>query len=192
MLGNTIRDPHKIEGNVTEIPGLGLLNVSTIMHPEKKLQNVTGKHIKSGTEISGYEMHIGKTFGPDCNNPLLLIDGKGYGAVGKNNKIWGCYLHGMFASDSFRREFLPVRMHQSGRSQRRARRHQSSGASRMCFRPRQKREPKPTVGEPRLDTPDLADRRETSSADSRLSLESHRPQAPYARRRPGQALSRSP
>jgi adenosylcobyric acid synthase len=106
MLGNTIQDPHKIEGNVTEIAGLGLLNVSTTMHPEKKLQNVTGKHISSGAEISGYEMHIGKTFGPDCENPLLMIDGKGSGAVGKNNKILGCYLHGMFASDTFRSEFL--------------------------------------------------------------------------------------
>jgi adenosylcobyric acid synthase len=51
-------------------------------------------------------MHIGKTFGPDCENPLLMIDGKGSGAVGKNNKILGCYLHGMFASDTFRSEFL--------------------------------------------------------------------------------------
>nr|MBC8411043.1 cobyric acid synthase CobQ [Paracoccaceae bacterium] len=105
-LGNKIRDTQKIEGDNIETQGIGLINVSTTMIPEKKHQNVSGKHISIGTEISGYEMHIGKTMGPDCKNPLLMIDGKGSGAVGTNNRISGCYLHGMFASDTFRSEFL--------------------------------------------------------------------------------------
>ena len=106
MLGTSIRDPDKIESNLEKVRGLGLINVKTTMHAEKKLDLVSGIHIKSGQFITGYEMHIGKTTGPDCKNPLLEIEGQPSGATAKNGKVYGCYLHGMFSSDSFRRSFL--------------------------------------------------------------------------------------
>jgi adenosylcobyric acid synthase len=62
--------------------------------------------LKSGEPITGYEMHIGITSGPDCENPLLEINGKPSGAIAQNGQAYGCYLHGMFASDTFRKSFL--------------------------------------------------------------------------------------
>ena len=41
------------------------------MKPEKNLKTVSGTYLKSGEPIAGYEMHIGITSGPDCENPLL-------------------------------------------------------------------------------------------------------------------------
>ena len=106
ILGNSISDPDNIESKAKQVSGLGLLNVSTIMKPEKNLKTVSGSHLKSGKPITGYEMHIGMTNGPDCKNPLLEINGKASGAIAQNGRVYGCYLHGMFASDAFRKSFL--------------------------------------------------------------------------------------
>ena len=106
MLGKSISDPDKIESDLEKVRGLGLINVKTIMQREKNLEIVSGTHLRSGEFISGYEMHIGKTTGPDCKTPLLEINGKASGATAANGKVSGCYLHGMFSSDSFRKSFL--------------------------------------------------------------------------------------
>ncbi|MGB0635097.1 MAG: cobyric acid synthase [Paracoccaceae bacterium] len=106
ILGKSISDPDGIESNAKQVSGLGLLNVITVMKPEKNLKTVSGTYLKSGEPITGYEMHIGITSGPDCENPLLEINGKPSGAIAQNGQAYGCYLHGMFASDTFRKSFL--------------------------------------------------------------------------------------
>ena len=107
MLGNRIDDPLGIEGPPGGMPGLGLLDLSTEMSGDKSLAEVRGRHLASGASLRGYEMHIGRTEGPDRGRPFIrLDDGRDEGAVSADGRIAGCYLHGLFAEDHFRHAFL--------------------------------------------------------------------------------------
>ena len=104
MLGHSISDPDGVEGAPETIAGLGLLDVNTTLAGDKTLTNVRGIHCPSQTAITGYEIHIGQTTGPDCARPFAHINGENEGADKGN--ISGTYLHGCFSDDSFRRAFL--------------------------------------------------------------------------------------
>jgi len=106
MLGHTIADPDGIEGPAGTTRGLGLLDVETTMIPYKTLTRVSAKHIASGSGVTGYEIHIGRTDGPDRARPMLEIDGRAEGAVSADGRIMGSYVHGIFSSDTFRTEFI--------------------------------------------------------------------------------------
>ena len=106
MLGKAIHDPEGIEGPARSIAGLGLLDIETTMTAEKHLARVAGVHLRSGTEVTGYEIHIGRTEGPDCANAWLEIGGRSEGAASRDGQISGCYIHGLFGSDSFRADYL--------------------------------------------------------------------------------------
>ncbi|WP_039019519.1 cobyric acid synthase [Halocynthiibacter namhaensis] len=106
MLGKVIRDPDGIEGAAGETPGLGLLDVETIMTSDKHLTRITGQHSQTGTPIEGYEIHIGRTEGPDRIRPFAHIDGQAEGAISENGQVMGSYLHGLFSADDFRGAFL--------------------------------------------------------------------------------------
>jgi adenosylcobyric acid synthase len=51
-------------------------------------------------------MHIGETAGPDLKRPMLRLAGGPDGCVSADGLVAGCYLHGLFTSDPFRREYL--------------------------------------------------------------------------------------
>ncbi|MEL7544907.1 MAG: cobyric acid synthase, partial [Pseudomonadota bacterium] len=102
MLGARVADPDGIEGAVGVEPGLGLLDVETTLTPEKKLIEVDGVHIETGTPVAGYEMHIGRTEGADRTRPFLMVAGRGEGAIRQDGRVYGTYLHGIFANDAFR------------------------------------------------------------------------------------------
>jgi adenosylcobyric acid synthase len=106
MLGTRVADPQNIEGPIGELPGLGLLNVKTTLTPKKKLVEVAGKDHATGTAVRGYEMHVGETSGADCDRPMLELAGRPDGAVSADGRVMGCYMHGIFASDAFRRAYL--------------------------------------------------------------------------------------
>ncbi len=106
MLGHHVHDPGRIEGNQTKSQGLGLLDIETVLEGNKTLENVKATSIAHNTGIDGYEIHMGRTQGPDTNSPMVLINGKPDGAVSTDGLVSGCYLHGMFTSDEFRRSFL--------------------------------------------------------------------------------------
>lgn len=106
MLGTWIEDPDGIEGHAGRHEGLGLLDVSTVMTADKRLEAVVAKTHPEGHDVTAYEIHIGRTEGPDCARAWLEIDGRSEGAVSANGQVWGCYLHGLFAADAFRRDFL--------------------------------------------------------------------------------------
>jgi cobyric acid synthase len=74
--------------------------------PLEALKEVRGRHPESGTEVRGYEMHVGVTTGAGLARPLLDLAGRPEGAVSADGKVGGCYLHGLFASDAFRAAFL--------------------------------------------------------------------------------------
>lgn len=106
MLGTDINDPQFIESTQAHTKGLGLLDVQTIMTPKKELSFTQAVHLPSGLDISGYEIHIGQTSGGDTQRPFLQIKDRTQGAVSASGRIAGTYLHGMFADDDFRTDFL--------------------------------------------------------------------------------------
>jgi adenosylcobyric acid synthase len=106
MLGNTVIDPDGIEGETAAIEGLGLLDVSTRLTADKTLIEAAGTDHATGAKVRGYEMHVGRTEGADCVRPMLSLAGRADGAVSGDGRVMGCYLHGIFASDEFRRAFL--------------------------------------------------------------------------------------
>jgi adenosylcobyric acid synthase len=106
MLGRRIADPAGIEGAPGEANGLGLLDIETVLTGDKQLHEVRGREIASGEPIHGYEMHVGRTTGPALERSMLDLAGRPDGAVCPGGQIMGCYVHGLFAADSFRHAFL--------------------------------------------------------------------------------------
>lgn len=106
MLGKKICDPLAREGEKTEIEGLGLLDMVTEIEAQKITRNVVAQHIASGLPLEGYEIHMGKTVGTDCNRAPICIDGNKDGAMSSTGLVWGTYLHRLFNSDAFRRYFI--------------------------------------------------------------------------------------
>ena len=106
MLGQSVADPEGIEGTGGTTPGLGLLDVETVMTPRKELSRVSAVHVATGAAFAGYEIHIGLTEGPDCTRPFARIDGRASGAQSADGRVMGSYVHGMFASDGFRHAFM--------------------------------------------------------------------------------------
>ncbi|MDP0927677.1 cobyric acid synthase [Paracoccus onubensis] len=103
MLGRVIRDPGGSDGMAGEVEGLGLLDVETTMSAAKRTIRATGTAL--GKPVTGYEIHMGRTFGPDCARPFAQIPGPD-GAISRDGRIQGSYLHGLFADDRFRAGFL--------------------------------------------------------------------------------------
>ncbi|WEZ83208.1 cobyric acid synthase [Rhizobium sp. 32-5/1] len=106
MLGSRVTDPSGIEGDLTEIEGLGLLDVETAMAPEKTVRNVQAWSLQHDVVLQGYEIHLGVTTGPDCMRAPVSIDGRPDGAMSPNGRILGTYLHGLFSSDAYRAALL--------------------------------------------------------------------------------------
>jgi len=106
MLGRVIHDPDGLEGPAGSRPGLGLLDVETVLRREKTVRRVAGMDGLRGVPVSAYEIHLGDTDGPDHARPFLILDGRPEGAVRADGQVMGTYLHGLFASDAFRRAFL--------------------------------------------------------------------------------------
>jgi adenosylcobyric acid synthase len=107
MLGRRIADPDGREGPPGEAAGLGLLEIDTVLGGDKRLGERAGIDIASGAPVHGYEIHLGETSGPGLARPMLeLAGGRRDGAVSRDGRVTGSYLHGLFASDPFRRGFL--------------------------------------------------------------------------------------
>jgi adenosylcobyric acid synthase len=101
MLGRAVRDPDGIEGPPGEAPGLGLLDVETVIGPSKTLREGPW----------GYEMHMGVTDGPDAGRRwpggLADLDAvSALGAASPDGRVLGCYLHGLLHRDVTRAALL--------------------------------------------------------------------------------------
>jgi len=106
ILGRKILDPDSLEGNVSETEGLGLLDMITEIGERKLTRNSNAIHLLSGLPLTGYEIHMGNSFGPDCRYAPLKINNVKDGAASPDGKIWGTYLHGLFSADAFRHYFI--------------------------------------------------------------------------------------
>lgn len=105
MLGHRIADPQGSEGAPDAVAGLGLLNVETVLAPEKMLRRISGEGF--GARFEGYEMHMGETTGPDCAHPFARLAGlDDDGAVSPDGLVMGTYVHGLLASSALRSALL--------------------------------------------------------------------------------------
>jgi adenosylcobyric acid synthase len=106
MLGKTISDPGGVEGPPGTAQGLGLLDVQTVLTQEKTLRLRAGR-TADGIPFSGFEMHMGLTRGADCSHPFAHFDdGAAEGAISRSGRVFGTYLHGLFADDRQRSAWL--------------------------------------------------------------------------------------
>ncbi len=106
MLGRTISDPDGVDGRPGKVEGLGLLDVDTVMAGKKHVTLTEACALPNREPVSGYEIHMGETEGPDCTRAWLEVEGRPEGAASANGRILGSYLHGIFSSDAFRAQFL--------------------------------------------------------------------------------------
>jgi len=106
MLGRVLRDSGARESSLREIPGLGLLDIETDLEAEKIVGQRMAQSRFYGGEVSGYEIHCGRSFGADCGNAPFIIGGRYEGAASPDRKVWGTYLHGIFHNGAFRQNFL--------------------------------------------------------------------------------------
>ena len=112
MLGVCIADPAGIEGEAKSLDGLGLLEVTTTLSDAKRLEDVSGVCSSSNATTKpvpheGYLMHMGETTGADMERPFAQLgDGRTDGAVDPTGKIFGTYVHGLFANDAARGDWL--------------------------------------------------------------------------------------
>ncbi len=122
MLGMRVSDPHGVEsGDQREAEGLGLLDVVTVMLPHKETHQVTAELLPAGflvasrcsRELTGYEIHMGETIlGPRADSFARITRRSGEeteildGAVSRDGRVFGTYLHGIFDNDRFRTAFL--------------------------------------------------------------------------------------
>ena len=94
MLGQSVADPWQVEGEVLELPGLGILPVHTQLAREKVTvqQSFTFKHYPD--LCRAYEIHMGSTTAAQ-EAPLNTTTGHTEGYL-LNDQCWGTYFHGIF------------------------------------------------------------------------------------------------
>lgn len=113
MLGQTLTDPEGIEAPAgTTQQGLNLLAIDTRFTPQKQTHQARLRQ-SDGTELNGYEIHMGETTRHAHVQPFGTITLRGNqkvtipdGAISPNKKVWGTYLHGLFANAAFRHQWL--------------------------------------------------------------------------------------
>lgn len=108
MLGKSIADPCKIESEQGfSIPGLGLLDITTILERDKTLAQTCVHDSEMNATYQGYEIHHGRTeIGPDSLPVHFNANNEAIGAKSNDNRVWGTYLHGIFENDVFRNHFI--------------------------------------------------------------------------------------
>mgnify|MGYP002619878488 CR=1 FL=1 len=85
MLGQTIEDPLGVEGSIEKLPGLGLLQVSTVMTKEKTTRQV--EFMFNGEKCKGYEIHQGES---TTESPVM-----------EEGNCIGTYIHGILDNQPF-------------------------------------------------------------------------------------------
>lgn len=92
MLGRRILDPDQVEAaHVSEIAGMGLLNMETVFRGEKVQMQVRGVFeavsgmlsALNGMNYEGYEIHMGRS-------------GEELPPLNNNKNVYGSYIHGIF------------------------------------------------------------------------------------------------
>lgn len=106
ILGRCISDPYGIESPGTELTGLDLLPIDTVLEQDKTLTRTEARHRISGLTVYGYEIHHGQSRAGEVSPALIGAGGEPMGGCRDDGLVWGSYLHGLFDADGFRRWFI--------------------------------------------------------------------------------------
>ncbi|BCA53646.1 Cobyric acid synthase [Nitrospira sp. KM1] len=112
LLGRTIRDPEHLESDQAEACGLGILPVETVFAVPKIVQPVAGRHAESGTAVTGYRVHMGRTTIRGKSQPFIHMQSptaEEYlddGVSLDHGRKFGTSVHGLFECAEFRRWWL--------------------------------------------------------------------------------------
>ena len=92
IMGTTLSDPYGVEGDIRELPGLGLLPVSTVLTDTKTTRQVQFRFLDSEEICEGYEIHMGHT---ESNSPLTLNTEGSQDGCFIDERCFGSYIHGI-------------------------------------------------------------------------------------------------
>lgn len=113
MLGRELLDPLAVESSLGSMAGLGLLDITTAFEVEKTTRQVCAVSLDDEEQVTGYEIHMGKTQSIGPGRPRFRIVNEGgksterfEGAMSADASVWGTYLHGVFDAPRFRRRVL--------------------------------------------------------------------------------------
>lgn len=97
MMGAEVRDPNHVEGDIEQLPGLGILPMVTTMGEEKVTRQTTFNFLDYNESCEGYEIHMGSTTAlPDAT--LTSVNKNSLGETDGcylNDKCFGTYIHGI-------------------------------------------------------------------------------------------------
>ncbi len=93
IMGNEVRDPEGVEGNISSLPGLGILPVITTLSVGKKTRQCSFSFIETNAHGDGYEIHAGDT---PTSQPLCRMNNGEEDGYYLNARTWGTYIHGIF------------------------------------------------------------------------------------------------
>ena len=135
MLGREISDPDGVEQKGT-VRVLGLLPIRTVFDREKTRTRVRGHFLETdgilselaGTELEGYEIHMGETLLLDHAESLVefadITDQSGDSTAdisgnvrvdgAQCGNVYGCYVHGIFDAPGCAKGFLSALLKQKG------------------------------------------------------------------------------
>ncbi|KOH43235.1 cobyric acid synthase [Sunxiuqinia dokdonensis] len=105
ILGEEIRDPDQVEGDLEMMPGLGLLPVVTTLSKEKRTVQTRFRFQQQKAYGTGYEIHMGQTRLLGGTPLCTLEDGSADGCL-VSPKLWGTYLHGILDNRAVVEEIL--------------------------------------------------------------------------------------
>ncbi|MFL7868943.1 MAG: cobyric acid synthase [Anaerolineales bacterium] len=118
MLGKTVYDPEHVESKLDSAPGLGLLPNETTFAGDKdthqasaQVRNGPGWFANlEGQTVTGYEIHMGRTRSESSWLEIVERGGQSVqvadGAASPDGKVWGCYVHALFANENLRKAWL--------------------------------------------------------------------------------------
>ena len=123
MLGSKLYDPHGIESEVKEASGLDLLPITTIFEGTKETHRVQATVIGNHgllansalSPITGYEIHMGRTYGENTSIPFKIIERSDEattreavldGSINYDGNVFGTYIHGLFHNVELRQSIL--------------------------------------------------------------------------------------
>lgn len=110
MLGRTISDPEQVEAaGVTEIAGMGLLEMETVFQGDKVQTQTKGVFSDvpgmlselNGLPFEGYEIHMGRS-----QEKMAVLTG--------TQNVYGSYVHGIFDAPGVADTILQALCHQKG------------------------------------------------------------------------------
>lgn len=107
ILGNTVNDRDEVETSLQEEKGLGLLDIHTEFSGEKRTLLSKGVERLFNTEVTGYEIHMGKTDIENIKEKAFISGEEGIdGIFEKDGRIIGTYYHGIFDNGEFTLKYL--------------------------------------------------------------------------------------